>query len=412
MQVEPVVVVGMGIHGREGLDQKTIALLLSMDELWGAERLLAEWPEQRAKTILPGHGLLKKIETLKERGGKKVAILASGDPGFHGIANTVLRFLPADEVIILPHVSSLQAAFAKAKLPWQDATLTSVHARPMRELIGLARRHAKLGILTDPKQNPAAIAETLLAMGIPDCRAIVCENLGMPEEKIIDSRLSQLPGGTFAPLNVLILQADAGFQSHAVGRTRSDDAYAVKKGMITKRDARLISLDRLQIEEDDILWDIGACSGAVSIEASERAWCGKVYAIERDKSVLPFLYENVKNHGAGYHVEVIEGEAPSVLENLPHPNAVFIGGSGGYLEALFEHIQALPIRNCRVVANFTVIENLSRAIQYLRRGGYDLEVVQADLAYGRKIGNGTRFEPNNPVYILSVTLEGSLSDDS
>lgn len=405
MPPEVVYVIGMGVEGRKSISQSTMDLIFSMDEVWGAERLLAEWQDLKLTKPLSGHRLVEEVQNLKVRGMKRIAVLASGDPGFFGIAKTILQFLPVEEVRMLPNVSSLQAAFARAGISWQDAVFTSVHARSIGELIGLARRHALLGVLTDPRQCPSLVAKVLLEAGIPDCRAIVFENLGTDRETMTDTRLSALDQKNFAPLNVMIFQSDEPFRQHHIGRIRPDDAYDTIKGMITKHDARLLSIERLEIEENDTIWDIGACSGAVSIECAERAWRGCVYAIEKNTNMLPFLKGNLLKHGAGYHVKIVEGEAPSVLTELPVPNAVFIGGTGGKLEEIFEHIAGLALDNCRVVANFTMIENLSRALSYLRQKGCQPNVVQADFAYGHKLGQGTRFDPNNPVYILSFTMK-------
>lgn len=411
MTAEPVCIIGMGVEGRKSLSQNTVNLILSMDEVWGSERLLTEWHDVRCATPLPSHSLTDKIQSLKDRHQKRIAVLASGDPGFYGIAKTILRYLPVDEIQIFPQISSLQYAFARAGIPWQDAVFSSVHARPVSELIGLVRRNPLLGVLTDPKQSPAVISKILLEADTPDCRVIVCENLGTDNERLTDTRLTKVTGQDFAPLNVMILQADQPFRQHHTGVIRPDDAYDTKKGMITKHDVRVISIDRLAIEETDIVWDIGACSGAVSIEMGERAWRGQVYAIEKDPQVLPYFRNNIVTYGAMHHVKLVEGEAPDALHTLPLPKAVFIGGSGGRLIDIFEHIQNLPVDSCRIVANFTVIENLSQAIAYLRSKGYQPEVVQAGFSYGRKIGTGTRFEPNNPVYILSVTLKGAQNDN-
>ncbi len=401
---EPVVIIGISAEGVAGLSQTLLNRILYADEIWGSERLLSQLPECKAQRVSLNSGLTDSVKRLKSRPSKmKVVILASGDPGFFGIAGTVLSQLPAEEVKIFPAVSSLQMAFARAGIPWQDAALTSAHARPISEVIGLVRRNKKTGILTDPKQSPAWIAQTLISAGIPDCRAIVCENLGEAGETISETRLSQLSNKGFSPLNVLLLIYDEDWIPSAVFSARPDSAYAHVNGMITKRDVRVISLERLSLRENDLVWDIGSGSGAVSIEIAGLAWRGKVYAVEKNSACLDCIRENIARFGTT-NMQVIPGEAPDKLIDLPQPDAVFIGGSGGRLTEILNTIKNTAKPGCRIVANFTLLENLLSALSWMREHGVQPDVTEARFSYSAETGNGTRLVPSNPVYILSASL--------
>lgn len=406
MTIEPVTIIGIGLEGAAGLSEELRELIAQADELWGGERLLDAWPSPGTHKVALGGDLMETLQNLKERPPeRKVVILASGDPLFYGVAASVLKILPKDEVRVYPQVSSLQTAFARVRLSWQDAALTSAHARPVCEVIGLARRYPKLGILTDPVQTPAWIAAQLLAAHVPDCRAVVCENLGEMDEKITDTRLVELVGKTFSPLNVLLLVHDPDWKPAPAFAPRSDSAYRHKNGLITKRDVRILSLARLELCETDLVWDVGAGSGAVSVEMAELVWRGRVFAVERDAECLTCLRENVTCWGA-INVEIVKGQAPQALANLPAPTAVFIGGSGGQLINILERVEAAARPGCRIVANFALLENMLIGMNWMRAHGWRPELSEAQFSYGTPTGEGTRLVPSNPVFILSGAIPG------
>ncbi|MCE1252255.1 MAG: precorrin-6y C5,15-methyltransferase (decarboxylating) subunit CbiE [Anaerolineae bacterium] len=401
---EKVTIIGLGADGAAVLSEQALNLIRKADELWGSRRLLEGWPDFQGKKVVLEKNLPAMLSGLTRRAeSARIVILASGDPGFYGVAAPVLRLLPPEEVWVIPAVSCLQTAFARIKVPWSDAVLTSAHARPLAELIGLARRQVKLGILTDPLHSPAFIADRLLAAGLPDCRAVVLENLGSPLEKISDIRLSGLLNRTFDPLNVLLLLQDAAWRPAPLLSLRPDAAYRHKNGLITKSDVRLAAIGRLRLSETDTVWDIGAGSGAVSIEMAEICWRGRVFALEKDEECLQYLRENTSRYGTD-NVTVIAGCAPQALAGLPRPAAVFIGGSSGHLEDILECVKQSAGPGCRVVANFTLLENLLAALAWMRAAGWSPELSEACFSVGTLTGAGTRLAPQNPVYILNGTV--------
>jgi len=398
---EPVIVIGVGVEGLASLTPRAREYIERADQLLGSERLLKLIPEFAGRRTVLSKDIDVVLESLKDRGeGVKVVVLASGDPGFFGVGSSLLNVLLPDEVILLPQVTSLQAAFARARLSWQDAHFTSVHARPLAEVVGLARRFRKLGILTDPLHTPALIAEKLLAAGIPDCRAVVFENLGEPGETLTDLRLSQLPERTFSSLNVLILVQDDDWRPTPLLNPRPNEAYAHRNGLITKTDVRALCLSRLALRETDLVWDIGAGSGAMSIEMAELAWRGQVYSIEKDAECLGYIHENVARFGV-LNVEVVAGEAPSALRNLPAPDAVFLGGSNGQLCAILEQVNQAARPGCRLVATFAILENMLQANHWLKDAGWEPALAQVQMAYSAPLGEGTRLAPANPIFLVN-----------
>ncbi|PIE79987.1 MAG: hypothetical protein CSA11_10025 [Chloroflexi bacterium] len=397
--VKRILVVGVGGGGPEVLPQKVLARIEAADCLWGGKRLLQLWPdfvgEKRPLSKIPD-----MISSLAERGEKQVVVLASGDPGFYGIAGTLLRHFAPDELEIVPHVSSLQLAFARCGLVWQDAVLTSTHGRPLTELVGWAKRAAKIGVLTDHKRTPSVIAKTLLAAGVPDCRAIVAENVGLPDERIVETRLAALPAQEFARLNVLLLLQDADWRPAPLFAPRPESAYAHRRGLITKQDVRALSLARLALRETDVVWDVGAGSGAVSVEMAELAWRGQLFAIEHDAENLGYIRQNMARFGV-LNVAVVAGRAPQMLHDLPAPDAVFIGGTGGAMREILQVVDGVKRPFFRVVVNVATLENLSLAVATMRELGWRVDVTQAAINQSKPIGGMMRLAPLNPIFIIT-----------
>ena len=403
-----VLVVGVGGDGPAGLPPAVLERIEQANQLWGGEKLLALWPHHPAEKVVIGAGIDELVEKLKSRGENRTVILASGDPGFYGITGTLSRHLSPEELEIIPHATSLQWAFARTGIPWSDAVFTSAHARPLAEVVGWAKRAAKLGILTDPKQTPAMIARTLLDAGIEDCRTIVAENLGWPDERIVEARLAQLPEMEFAPLNVLLLLREAGWRPNPTFAPRPDDAYVHRRGLITKSDVRALSLARLALRETDTVWDIGAGSGAMSVEMAELAWRGRVFAVEHDLENVGYIRENTRRFGA-LNVTVIEGHAPAALADLPEPNTVFIGGTGSEMGTILGRVREIAPPGCRVVVNLATLENLHEALMVMRSFGWSPQVTQVNLAQGSEIAGMTRLAPLNPVFIVWCEIVSSPS---
>ena len=398
-----ILILGVGAEGPASLSPALQERVATADWLCGGRRLLELWPEHRGEKIVIDNNITALIERMRGRGEARVVVLASGDPGFYGIGATLARALPAGDLEIVPHVSSLQLAFARAGLPWCDAVFTSAHARSLGEVVGWARRARTLGILTDPENSPAAIARVLLAAGVSDCRAIVAENLGLPTERLVDTRLSALPDLEFAPLNVLILAHGTEWRPAPALAFRRDDSYAHRRGLITKADVRALCLVRLALAEDDVAWDVGAGSGAVSIEMAQLAWRGRVLAIEHDADSLADIAVN-RERFAALNIEVVAGRAPTALAGLPAPDAVFVGGSGGELGGILRHVAKVARPGCRIVVSLATLENLAEARAVLQALGLTHDVTYVSIAHGEPLAGLTRLAPLNPVFIVSAVV--------
>jgi len=183
-----------------------------------------------------------------------------------------------------------------------------------------------------------------------------------------------------------------------------DDAFEQRrpnKGQITKREIRAVSLYSLGLRHDSVVWDIGAGTGSVSVEAALIASEGQVYAIERDTDSLPLLEANVVNLGSD-NIHIVNGEAPAALESLPNPDSVFVGGSGGNLSEILEYANSRLKPNGTIVVNLAVLERTSETYHLLKKLGLTAEITQVASSRGKEMPDGAvRLEALNPVFIVS-----------
>jgi precorrin-6Y C5,15-methyltransferase (decarboxylating) len=201
-------------------------------------------------------------------------------------------------------------------------------------------------------------------------------------------------------LNVLLLLHDGGWRPASLFAPRPDEVYAHRRGLITKAEVRALSLSRLVIGETDIVWDIGAGSGAMSVEMAELAWRGQVFAVEHDPENLGYLHQNTQQFGA-LNVTIVPGRAPAALADLPEPAAIFIGGTGGEMETILNYIQQVARPGCRIMMNLATLENLHQALDLMQTFHWSPQIVQVNLAQGQAIAGLTRLAPLNPVFIVS-----------
>ena len=413
--IHPIEVVGITDGGAASLPGPMIALITRADVLCGGARHLDFFPACPARRISIRGDMhaLANILRAEVDASNRVVVLASGDPLLYGIGATLRRLLPLSLLRIHPNVSAVQLAWARIAEPWHDAAVVSAHGRALAPVIAAAHRHRKLAILTDNRHTPAVIAEALRSAGLTDNRrAVVCERLGGDAERITETTLTALCAQTFDPLNVLLLIADAlpngDVPNNAVTHWwpgAPDHAFAHKKpqeGLITKREVRVISLAALGLYcPDAVVWDIGAGSGSVAIEAARLVPTARVFAIERDAQSVALIQENCTAFGTS-NVVVVPGVAPAVCSPLPDPHAVFIGGSGGMLATIVRMVTERMLPGGHLVMNLATLENLQTALATLHEAGWAVELLQLSVARGKAIGTMTRLQALNPVFVLSA----------
>jgi precorrin-6Y C5,15-methyltransferase (decarboxylating) len=402
-----VSVIGIGDDGCVGLTSRAMNAATRAQVLVGGQRQLAFFPQFTGLRISVQDGLASALDQVADLAeDHQVCILASGDPLFFGIGSLVAKKLGGEHVEFIPQPSSVASAFARIGIKWDDAVCISVHGRPLEGLVTRLRRTAKAAVLTDDENTPARIAAHLLAHGDTSWTTWVCENLGGPDERVRSLDIAALATTLdIAPLNVLVLIRTAAWHAPPAIPYLHEDAFAKrmpKKGLITKREVRVLSLASLHIRTTSVVWDIGAGSGSLSIEAAQLAPEGRVYAIEVDPEGVEICRDNVRTHGAD-NVRVIAGRAPDVLASLETPDAVFVGGSKGSMADIIETALERLRPGGRLVANAITLENAHEAYSSLRRHGLVPEVALLQVSRAEPLAHYLRFEALNPIQIFAAT---------
>lgn len=369
----------------------------------GGARLLGQVaPHHRAETWDLGGRMRELRPLLATRAGQAIVVLASGDPMFYGIGSFLAKHL--DNLRILSAPSSVAVACARAGLGWEDMALLSAHGRPMPDVAGALDRAGKVAILTDETNTPAAIGALL---GDRAGVAWVCERLGEPDEAVHRLPIAQLRSFNAGPLNVVLLSGPRVARPTMPHIADEDfEKKMPKRGLITKREVRALSLAALGVCSGDIGWDLGAGSGAVAIEMALLG-AERVYAVEKNADGVEIIRSNLRTHGAPAVVPV-HAKAPDGLAELPDPDRIFVGGTGGNMAELV----ALGLRRLRpggrLVLNLATIENLAECVAALKAAGAQWSLTQVSVARSSPILDLTRFEAQNPVWI--VTAEPATSE--
>jgi precorrin-6Y C5,15-methyltransferase (decarboxylating) len=406
----PLVVAGIGHDGPAGLSPEARAHVEAAAILAGGRRHLDFFPHWRGEKIVLGADVAASVGTVRERYRReKTVVLASGDPLFFGIGRALLEAVPREDLVFLPHVGSVPLAFARVKETWDDARVVSLHGRSPEALIAAVRaREPKIAVLTDGRNHPAAIAEMLRGLGAAEEYSLwVCENLGGPDERIGRFAPADLRDEAFSPLNVVVLlrvgtkdQKDPSSLLPLLGIPEAVFRHqAGPRGMITRREVRLLALCYLELRPGDVLWDVGAGSGSVSLEAARLSPRLQVFAVERDAAAFARLEANVAQFGAA-GVHAVCAEAPEGLAELSDPDAVFIGGSGGRLAEILAAAVGRLRSGGRIVLNCITLENFSRGWERLCALGLEPEATSVQLAHSRPLGRLHSLEPENPIFIL------------
>ncbi|MBI5142555.1 MAG: precorrin-6y C5,15-methyltransferase (decarboxylating) subunit CbiE [Nitrospirae bacterium] len=357
-----------------------------------------------AAEIFPVAPVQAAIEAVRKRLNiSDVVVLASGDPLFFGIARRLIEEFGKHKVCVIPAVSSMQAAFARFRETWDDAAFISLHGRCMDNIVELLERNSKSFILTDPANNPAAIASRIADESAAKFEIFVAERLGATDERLTAGRPDDIAQMSFAEPCVMIVKrldaADTESTRFPLFGLREDE-IAHSRGLITKDEVRAAALHRLRLPERGVLWDIGAGSGSVSVEAARLSPRMEVFAIEKEPAEIANIRANIERFQAS-NIRLIEGEAPSALSALPHPDRVFIGGSGGQLAQIIE-VVGKRLKPGGIVAVNAVIERTAEAApKLLMAHGFRVETSKIAVSRTRWNADGSATTELNPITIIT-----------
>ena len=405
-----VYIVGIGDDGVEGMTAQARRLLEGAEVLLGPETCASLLPPALAARLETTASLEELVDRIERDAHRDLVVLASGDPLFYGTARYVCGRLGKDRFEVVPHVSSMQLAFARVKESWEEAFLANLSGQSIERVIDRVRSSETVGLFTSEQWPPAAVARTLLEEGIDSFQAYVCENLGSPDERVTQGSLADIAKDSFGPLNVMILvrKARAADKPGQVGRRlfgNPDESFLQsrpKRGLLTPAEVRSMALAELGLQIGSVVWDVGAGSGSVGLEAARIAREGRVYAIEMDPDDHRLIIANAERFAVN-NLHAVLGRAPEAWADLPDPDAIYVGGSGRDVSMLVEEAWKRLKAGGRLVTSCNSIENLAAVHTMLRARSSDAAYWLVTIARGIEQLDRIRFESLNPIFLIAAT---------
>jgi precorrin-6B C5,15-methyltransferase / cobalt-precorrin-6B C5,C15-methyltransferase len=421
-------VIGIGLDGASGLSESVLNLIAGATVLVGSDRHLSYFPEHSALRLVLGdltetiveirQQLIRWEIENKQSADNYIVILVSGDPLFFGLGRLLVAEFPPEQLTFHPHVSSIQLAFNRIKIPWQDAEILSTHGRSMETLIqALQQGIEKIAILTDNIHNPQAIAQLINSLDLPSYYQFwVCENLGGNNERVQQWDIETLKNQEFSSLNIVILlrQSRSGIEPLDLSKLPSFGiqdqlflSYSDRPGLMTKREVRTLVLGELALQPKQVIWDIGAGTGSVSIEIARLFPDSTVYSIEKTSAGTTLIEQNRQRFQVNNLVS-IHGEAPDILHHLRSPHRIFIGGSGNNLSEILGICSIRLSPGGVIVLALATLEHLNTALNWLEQRkrierSWTYRILNVQLSRSVPVANLTRFSPLNPVTLLTIS---------
>ncbi|MEA1951186.1 MAG: precorrin-6y C5,15-methyltransferase (decarboxylating) subunit CbiE [Planctomycetota bacterium] len=412
--MEKIYIVGIGENGLDGLGAAGRKIVQGAELMIGDEYTLALVPENGSRRVVVGTNFDEAVAQVEAAKEQKIVVLAGGDPLFYGVARYLCDKLGKDRFEVVPHVSTMQLAFARVKESWEEAFLTNLAGHSLDSVLETVRGAEKVGLFTSDACGPSCVAQSLLDAKIDYFTGYVCENLGSPDERVTRGELHELAGGEFGRLNVMILVRKPHVPdrpSESIGRRlfgNRDEAFLQskpKRGLLTPSEVRSMAMAELDVGPSSVVWDVGAGSGSVSIEAAQIAAGGSVYAIEVDPEDHELIVANAERFGIK-NLTPILGRAPQAWADLPDPDCIFIGGTGRESCRLVEEACKRLKPGGRMVATTSSIDGVSNLHKLLHACGGEVGVWMINLARGNFQLERIRFESLNPTFMLSLIKAG------
>lgn len=393
-----VTLIGMGSGQPENLTLQGLAALRQADLILGARRLLAVLPAGCTENRAAAYRSDEVAELLQTSGAENAVLVYSGDTGFYSGASSMMEKLEALGVRarVLPGLSSIQLLAAALGRPWQGWNLVSAHGRTC-DPVAECMQGRPTFFLTGGSEDPATLCAQLAAEGFGDVQGVVGQCLGTPEEKLFRGSVKELAAGRFNSLSVLLVEAAEVLPRRAPGLP--DEAFERGDVPMTKQEVRAAVLAKLAVRPEDILWDVGAGTGSVSVELALAAPRGRVYAVECRPEGCALIKANREKFRTR-NLVLVEGLAPAALSDLPAPDAVFIGGSKGSLAAI---VDAALDKNpdARICVSAIALETLSAAVAALTAKGRTVQVSQIAVSRAKAVGGLHLMMAQNPIYLIT-----------
>jgi precorrin-6Y C5,15-methyltransferase (decarboxylating) len=392
-------VVGIGEDGFKGLGKNARRALLGASRIFGGQRQLDLLPVciRGERQLWPSPFSLEPLLALR---GEPVCVLASGDPMFFGVGASLTRQVPAEQMLILPAPSSCSLAAARMGWPLQDVVTLSVVARPVAALNAHVFSGVRLLVLSNDGQSPAAIAALLRERGFGPSRLTVLEHLGGEAERRIEGVANDWSEPVIEDLNLVAIECIAEANTPRLSRLAGlPDSAFQHDGQLTKRDVRAITLARLAPVPGELLWDVGAGSGSISIEWMRAHPSCRVLAIEADEG-RQLLIEHNRDALGVPGLQLIRGKAPQALVGLERPDAIFIGG-GVTREGVLDTCWAQLKPGGRLIANAVTLQSEVTLMAWRERHGGELTRIH--VAQAQPLGEFDTWRQALPITLLDVT---------
>ena len=341
---------------------------------------------------------------------QRAVVVMTGDVGLFSGARRLVEALSGDaqvDVRVIPGISSASYLAARLARPWQDWRFASAHGVAC-DIVAEAERAGELFLATSGGEDPSRLSGELVQAGFGDARVTVAERLSYPDERITCATASEIAGQTFDDLNVMLIEFAGGAASSRWPYASSgipDELFIRGDVPMTKQEVRAVALAKLRLTATDTVWDVGAGTGSVSIEAALVARAGSVWAVERNAAGVRLIRENADAFGCG-NVHAVPGVAPEALAILPVPDAVFVGGSAGELPSI---VEAALEKNSqvRLCVPCVTVETLTEACTLLSGSRFKgFEACQVSAARAEAVGSHHLMKAQNPVFLVSARGAG------
>lgn len=402
-----ITVIGVPEDGCLSLTSKAVNAVSKARVVAGHPRHVAWFPQFEGTFLDMTEGFsiwLNKVIDESEEGD--VVVLASGDPLFFGVGTTLLKKLPAEELLFIPTQSSAQLAFSRLGLAWESAQFLSCHGREFAGLVASMQSGNLFAILTDYKKTPQIVAKHMRKFNEIGWKLTVCEQLGGTSENIRSFSVEELANSDllFDGLNIVVAQREKQARWGGKGQFASDECFVMRmpqKGLITKQSVRHLALASMRIQFTDTVWDIGAGSGSISIESAKFATKGKVFAVECNQACFEHIEANSCAHGTD-NVQLISAAAPDSLTDLPRPDAVFIGGSRGAMDAILSCVWASLNNGGRLVVSAVTMDTVVDVYQWAKSHNLNFEAQLVNVSNTQPLAQYLRYQAENPIHLFSI----------
>jgi precorrin-6B C5,15-methyltransferase / cobalt-precorrin-6B C5,C15-methyltransferase len=393
-------IIGMGEDGWDALSTAAQHSVEKAEIIVGSQRMLSMLPKTKAELKEWPQPFSKLAGDIKTFQGRRTVLLATGDPMNFGVARKIFEFTPQQDVKVIPHLSAFTLAASRMGWSLPDCDCFTIHGRPAANLELFIQPRAKLLVLTEDDTSVAESCRRLVARGFEKSDVTVLENMGGARESVTTFTADTMPKNEWSPLNTLAIHCIAGTNAKIHSRVAGlpDDAFQ-HDGQLTKREVRAATLAALAPAPDQLLWDIGAGCGSVSIEWMRSTRGCEAIAIEPNAERRAMIAANADHLGTP-RLKVISASAPEGSNGLPTPHAVFIGG--GISDAgVFETAWAALKSGGRMVANVVTIEGEMHLFDLQEKHGGDL--VRIDVSNLTKVGPYRAMKPRMSVLQWRVT---------